>query len=66
MKCIRCCKDCSSRYSACHDTCERYKKEKEEYQEDKEMRYKEAHKREQYDEFRAEQVRKAYKHRRKK
>lgn len=27
MKYIKCCKDCTRRYAACHDTCERYKQE---------------------------------------
>lgn len=66
MKYIKCCKDCTRRYAACHDTCERYRQEQREYQEEKEALYKEAHKGDQYDEFRAEQMRKAYKHRRKK
>lgn len=66
MKLIRCCKDCPERHLACHDTCERYKQEHREYQTEKEALYKEAHKGDQYDEFRVEQMRKAYKRRRKK
>lgn len=66
MKYIKCCKDCIRRYAACHDTCERYRQEHREYQEEKEALYKETHKGDQYDEFRVEQMRKAYKRRRKK
>lgn len=30
MSLIKCCKDCSERYPACHDSCKRYIKEKTE------------------------------------
>lgn len=66
MKLIRCCKDCTRRHPACHDTCERYRAEREEYLKEKEVRYRESHKNDQCDDFRAEQIRKAQKHRRKK
>jgi hypothetical protein len=28
MSCIECCKDCKTRYEACHDTCETYIEQK--------------------------------------
>lgn len=33
MNYIRCCKDCKDRRPACHDKCEKYLKEKKEFQE---------------------------------
>lgn len=66
MKLIRCCKDCPDRHLACHDTCERYKQEHREYQAEKEVYCKDRNKGYEYDDFRAEQIRKAQKHRRKK
>lgn len=29
---ITCCKDCTSRYQACHDTCKKYKAEKKDFE----------------------------------
>lgn len=66
MKYIKCCKDCIRRYAACHDTCERYRQEHREYQAEKEAYCKGKNMGYEYDDFRAEQIRKARKHRRKK
>lgn len=66
MKLIRCCKDCPDRHLACHDTCERYRQEHREYQAEKEAYCKGKNMGYEYDDFRAEQIRKAQKHRRKK
>lgn len=33
---ITCCKDCTERFPACHDTCERYQAEKEKAREARE------------------------------
>lgn len=33
MNYIRCCKDCKDRHLACHDKCEKYIKEKQDYEE---------------------------------
>ena len=32
MKCIECCKTCDKRYPACWGSCEKYLKEKEQYE----------------------------------
>lgn len=37
---ITCCKDCTSRHQACHDTCEKYKAEKKDFEERKAFVYK--------------------------
>jgi len=41
MSLIKCCKDCKDRHPACHDFCERYRKEKAESQDarDKRLRF---------------------------
>ena len=36
---ITCCKDCPSRHQACHDTCEKYKAEKKDFEERKAFVY---------------------------
>ena len=36
---ITCCKDCTSRHQACHDTCEKYKAEKKDFEERKAFVY---------------------------
>jgi hypothetical protein len=40
MKQIHCCKDCTERTSACWSKCERYLKEREEIDKEKELRRK--------------------------
>lgn len=51
MKYIKCCKDCTRRYAACHDTCERYKQEHREYQTEKEAYCKGKNMGYEYDDF---------------
>lgn len=58
-----CCKDCSERHEACHDTCEKYLKASEEWQEHKRM-VREALKPSEYDEHKFNSI-KAMKRRRK-
>ena len=36
---ITCCKDCTSRHQDCHDTCEKYKAEKKDFEEQKAFVY---------------------------
>lgn len=35
IKYITCCKDCTKRYSGCHDKCDEYQKQKKEHTESK-------------------------------
>ena len=48
MKRIGCCKDCMARHPACHDSCKKYKQEREEMEAEKRMILKEKNKYFQY------------------